>query len=105
MYALVKALKERIPVSYCVTEIEIIVFNTDGCNNGRRPRFQMPAPERTLCLVDSGVNLTQPPTIVLVSIDNYVVQAASPEPERWKEWTRERFALKWVMDNGYMDET
>ncbi|EKM79737.1 hypothetical protein AGABI1DRAFT_127423 [Agaricus bisporus var. burnettii JB137-S8] len=65
VYALVKALKERIPVSYCVTEIEIIVFNTDGCNNGR-PRFQMPAPERTLCLVDSGVNLTQPPDIVMV---------------------------------------
>ncbi|KAF7761916.1 hypothetical protein Agabi119p4_9908 [Agaricus bisporus var. burnettii] len=102
-YALVKALKERIPVSYCVNLNEIFIFNKDGFQKGSSAS-DISSPECTLCLVDSGVNLTKPPAIVLTHIDNYIVQAASPKPDHWRQWSKQRLAAKWVMDLWTKDE-
>jgi hypothetical protein len=62
-------------------------------------------PEGGLCLVDSNSGLIQPPTQFLDPFYcNYVVQAASPKPERWRQWSKEQGAQKWIMPLWTRDE-
>ncbi|EKM79740.1 hypothetical protein AGABI1DRAFT_127426 [Agaricus bisporus var. burnettii JB137-S8] len=90
-YALVRALKERLPLAYCVTDNEIVIFNEDSFWSDS-PRPKIPSPRRTLCLVDSSVNIQTPPGVILSRIDNHVAPVASPQSQHWREWSKQRIA-------------
>lgn len=96
-YALVKALQEHIPVAYCEDDSEIVIFYKDGCETIVPPAAKDSISLRALCLVDSGAQLTQPPSI-LSRRNNFIVQATLPKPDRWRKWSEQRSAWKWVMN-------
>jgi hypothetical protein len=103
-YALLQALKARIPVTYCDKPDRLYIFNEDGCNMYLRSEFY-DLPQGGLCLVDSNDELIQLPAKFLDPFYyNYVVQATSPEPDRWRQWAKEQGAQNWIMPLWTRDE-
>jgi hypothetical protein len=104
-YALLRALKDHIPVVYCNNTTRLFIFDGDGCHPLSLQSETFPLPKGALCLVDSHSDLIQPSCEFFHAANlSYVVQAVSPKPKCWRKWSKQQRAPKWVMGLWTRDE-
>ena len=96
-YALGAALAAHAPVVFCNTADSCILFDNRGVHVVY-PLANYPFQRRTLFLVDSNSAIHSPPGAFLQPIlGGVIVQAASPDPSRWKQWAKDVRAQTWVL--------
>ncbi len=93
-YAFARALRERIPVAFCTSPGEYYFCDGTGCRlypTAHLVLHDVEPGKYFLALVDSNESVKIPPhTFIDRSQRCYTVQAASPRPGRWCNWTEER---------------
>ncbi|PIL26848.1 hypothetical protein GSI_11028 [Ganoderma sinense ZZ0214-1] len=101
-YALARALKEHIPVAFCDGAQSYYFCDATGCrlySTADRVLHKVEPGKFFLALVDSNAAVKSPPQVFIDrSQFCYTVQATSPQPDRWRNWAKEREAAEyWVM--------
>ncbi|KAI0712636.1 hypothetical protein C8Q76DRAFT_797471 [Earliella scabrosa] len=104
--ARVLALQDGIPTIFCDTKEYYWYADDNGC---RKVRLDASDPHSiqagTLVLVDSSAALKAPPSrFCTENFPGYIVQATSPQEDRWKRWMKHRNGVAWVMSPWQQDE-
>ena len=96
-YALGAALAAHTPVVFCNTADSCTLFDDRGVHMVY-PLANYPFQRRTLFLVDSNSAVYSPPGAFLQPmLAGVIVQAASPDPSRWKQFAKDVRAHTWVL--------
>ena len=96
-YALVRALKEGLPVNWCIAELKSEWLQFDGKGNVHSYQLYTRIPR--LSFFDQT-----PPHAMDFQEPGFVVQATSPQRHRYKEWAKQFRARFWVMENWLAEE-
>lgn len=98
-YALALALSKKIPVAFCKNPDYYWFCDDEGARLcPLSPHTVEAIPQRSLILVDSNAGLRSVPALFGEDrFQGYVIQASSPDTERWYSWKKERRAKIWIM--------
>ncbi|KAG8991594.1 hypothetical protein FRB94_012382 [Tulasnella sp. JGI-2019a] len=96
-YALVRALRDRIPVIWCRAEERSAWLQFDI--EGKVTPYEASRRVRRLSFFDQC-----PPSSTSFDDPGYIVQATSPQRARYKDWAKQSVARYWVMENWSTEE-
>ena len=95
-YMLFMALSQKIPVAYCNNPGGCYLCDDTGCRVfPLKTETSHVFPTNALVLVDSPKGV--PPVFATADFQGFVVQATSPDRDRWSMWSKERNAEFWMM--------
>ena len=96
VYLLLHRLERCLPTAVQLNDEGYFIFNEQGA------AFYLlathgPGLDACWALADSNEDATQP-CLPFRSRAKFTIQMSSPKPERWKEWTKQRNGVCFIMD-------